>query len=262
MKDNLRRKGYLPLKEPYTDLVAFAGQDPCFIHVGKGGGETTTANVLSREGADAIVDWVFLELHDSEDPAKVVATRSALLQRDGDIVDIDGVSPVEFDVINGAYFIAIRHRNHLGTMTGVPIKFSENLVSFDFTDVDQLLYRLADPRKTSDHPTKNVNGVNCLWGGNSNGDRKVIFQGPGLDQDKLFFDIQTDSTNINITDGHPNLNYIINDYCIGDNNMDGELKYQGPDNDIDVLQFFNVILHEENSRFLSNKIIYEQIPRE
>jgi len=88
----------------------------------------------------------------------------------------------------------------------------------------------------------------------------VIFQGPQLDQDKLFYDIFTNPDNIG-EDGFPNHNFIIKDYCLGDNNMDGELKYQGPNNDIDNLMFFNVILHEENLDYRSNKIIYEQIPR-
>jgi len=42
--------------------------------------------------------------------------------------------------------------------------------------------------------------------------------------------------------------------------MDGEIRYQGPDNDVDDLQFFNIILHPDNPGFFSNKIIYEQIP--
>ena len=48
----------------------------------------------------------------------VLQTRSALVQRDGDIVDIDGVSPVTFNnVASTNYTIAVRHRNHLGLST-------------------------------------------------------------------------------------------------------------------------------------------------
>jgi len=260
MKDKLREKRYIPLKEPYTDLVPFEGGEPCFIHTGNGGGEVTTQRVLEVTGKDAIVDWVFLELHEAETPEEVIATRAALLQRDGDIVEVDGLSPVTFSVEGGQYFIAVRHRNHLGAMSGQPLNFSNTTVDFDFTDGNQAIYQLKEPSISSRYPVKKIGDVSCLWGGDSNADRRIIFQGPALDQDKLFFDIYSYPKNIN-EGGIPNFNYIIRDYCLGDNNMDGELKYQGPDNDVDELQFFNIILHEENSSFLSNKIIYEQIPR-
>jgi len=199
-------------------------------------------------------------LHDATDPTKVIATRSALLQRDGDIVDVDGYSPVNFAVESGAYYIAVRHRNHLGAMTAEPILIgAEQDELVDFTNPTTPIYQLKDPNRTSQYPLKKVGDFNCLWGGNSNANGTVIFQGPQLDQDKLFYDIFTHPENIG-EDGFPNHNYIIKDYCLGDNNMDGELKYQGPNNDIDVLQFFNVILHEENPDFRGNKIIYEQIP--
>jgi len=262
MQDNLREFGFIPLTEPYTDLLPYPDSEPCFEHKGSGGKEITTLEVLEKIGDDAIVDWVFLELHDAKEPTNVVATRSALLQRDGDIVDVDGTSPVVFQMKDGSYFLAVRHRNHLGAMTATPLDFSDNqITSFDFTDVEQPIYKLKESNLASDFPMKKMNGVNCLWGGNSNADRKIIFQGPDLDQDKLFYDIFTNNTNISANNGLPNLNYIINDYCLGDNNMDGFLKYQGQNNDIDNLQFFNVILHSENERFIPNKIIYEQIPK-
>jgi len=184
-----------------------------------------------------------------------------LLQRDGDIVEVDGVSPVSFTLPNGDYYVAIRHRNHLGAMTAQPITLSDvpNRV-VDFTNPATDLYRLPDANIRSNYPMKKVGDYNCLWGGNANANRTVIFQGPQLDQDKLFYDIYTHPDNKG-ENGYPNHNFIISDYCLGDSNMDGELKYQGPNNDIDNLMFFNVILHDENPDFRGNKIIYEQIPR-
>ncbi|MCB0811724.1 MAG: hypothetical protein KDB87_00895, partial [Flavobacteriales bacterium] len=81
--------------EPYTSLG--------YVHVGDGGNESTTAGVLAATGNDAIVDWVVLELRDANDPTTVVNTRSALLQRDGDIVDTDGSSPVAMMVPDDDY---------------------------------------------------------------------------------------------------------------------------------------------------------------
>ena len=101
--------------------------------------------VFSTTGEDAIVDWVFLELRDKNDYTDVVATRSALVQRDGDVVDLDGTSKVSFpDVAFDSYFLVVRHRNHLGVMTKFPkmpaelddlIDFSdENVDVFDFAN--------------------------------------------------------------------------------------------------------------------------------
>lgn len=109
MKNDLRTQGILPTNEPYTSLG--------YLHLG-GGNESINSTLLQVNGTNAIIDWVIVELRDQNDPALVVATRAALLQVDGDIVDVDGVSNVIFkDVLPDNYYVAVRHRNHLGTMT-------------------------------------------------------------------------------------------------------------------------------------------------
>src|ERR1700748_1357905 len=65
--------------------------------------ETIDPTVLNDQAvaANNIVDWVFIELRNTTTPGNAVQqTRSALLQRDGDIVDIDGVSPIYFKDID------------------------------------------------------------------------------------------------------------------------------------------------------------------
>ena len=57
----------------------------------------------------------------------MLATRTALLQHDGDMVGFDGVSPIAFDAAPGGYAIAIRHRNHLGVMTAAGIALTSSL---------------------------------------------------------------------------------------------------------------------------------------
>ena len=88
MRDDLRTISEMPFTEPYTELG--------FTHIG-GGGEITQQAVFDIAGTNAIVDWVFLELRDKTDITSVAATRSALLKRDGVVVDIDGISPVVFN---------------------------------------------------------------------------------------------------------------------------------------------------------------------
>ena len=124
MYDSLRVKGMIPTTEPYTGLG--------FANAGGGGGETTTAGVLAVSGANAIGDWVRLELRSSSDAASILATRQCLVQRDGDVVATDGVSPVTFNVGVGNYYVAIRHRNHLGCMTASAVALSGTPVAVNF----------------------------------------------------------------------------------------------------------------------------------
>lgn len=125
MNDELRTS-FLPLNEPYASLD--------YTHVG-GGGETAQQGVFNVSGPNAIVDWVFLELRDKSDYMNILATRSALLQRDGDVVDVDGVSPVVFaNLLEDDYYVVVKHRNHLGVMSAVPITCSSVSVIVDFTN--------------------------------------------------------------------------------------------------------------------------------
>lgn len=68
-----------------------------------------------------VVDWILVELRK---PAEtVVARRAAFLRKDGVIVDLDGFSPVFFGgTESGDYFVAVKHRNHLGVMTSSTIQ--------------------------------------------------------------------------------------------------------------------------------------------
>jgi hypothetical protein len=129
MDATLRVNGYLPSVEPYSSMSNF-------VHKGSGGGELfDNPAVTTIIGNNAIVDWVFIELRDKADPKKVVATRSALLQRDGDIVDTDGTSSLTlYDVIAGDYYIAIRHRNHLGFRTASAKTLNTTALTLNFTD--------------------------------------------------------------------------------------------------------------------------------
>ena len=115
MNDDLNNASLLPNTEPYTAL-GFAGLQNT--------GAMLTSAATGGSGNDAIVDWVLVELRtgSSSSAATTVAhSRAALLQRDGDVVDVDGVSPVGFLNVNaGNYYLAIRHRNHLGVMTNTP----------------------------------------------------------------------------------------------------------------------------------------------
>jgi len=131
MTDALRENGLLPTQEPFTGLG--------FAQKGFGGGETVAPGVFTPAGPDAIVDWVLVEVREADDFNNIIATRSGLLQRDGDIVDTDGVSPLRLAGLPPtSYYISIQHRNHLGVMPATPLDFSTGNVEFSFlVDPDQ-----------------------------------------------------------------------------------------------------------------------------
>lgn len=208
MDDALRSSSLLPFTEPYTGLG--------FMHVG-GGGEVVSPSVFSLTGNNAIVDWVFLELRSATDNTLVKGTRSALLQRDGDIVDVDGVSPVCFEVSETAYHVVVRHRNHLGVMTANPISLTDVALSIDLSDGSVPLYGA--------NAIDNMGGVGLLWSGNVVRDEFLKYTGLDNDRDVILQAIGgSDPTNV-----------VQNTYSQADVNLDGEVKYTGLGNDRDII---------------------------
>ena len=131
MNDGLRSYGKIPSAQPYNDLT-FSGS------TAYAGSETVAQSVLDATGNDAIVDWVLIELRESANPANIPANgrRAALLQRDGDIVDVNGTSAVNFpNLVKGNYHVIIRHRLCLGTRTNSAVTFPySSTPSVDFTN--------------------------------------------------------------------------------------------------------------------------------
>jgi hypothetical protein len=252
MYDSLRMKNLIPLTDPYRS----ADYSAKFTHKMNAATQATTPSVLAVTGVNAIVDWVFVELHDATTPSKVIATVSALVQRDGDVVSAaDGISPVQFDSISsGNYYIAIRHRNHLGTMTATTQSLTATTTVVDFTTLTNA--ELWNKTAGDGFEQANVGGSKKgLWAGNANVSRDVIFTSAGNDADAVFFRTMTEPTN---TDFLPN--YIINpSYAAEDINMDGKVIYQSNNSEIDML-FFIVLTHPNNTSFLPIYIVVEQLP--
>jgi hypothetical protein len=111
----------LPSSDPYRTATYATN----FVHVNNATPEIATSGTVFNDQVNPnknVVDWVFLELRsNAATPTTVLQTRSALLLRDGSIVDIDGVSPIYFkntdpaNILNTLTLnVAVRHRNHLG----------------------------------------------------------------------------------------------------------------------------------------------------
>ncbi len=213
MNDNLRAANLIPLTEPYTAMTQFT-------HVGRGGGESVSALADFNETGtdDDIVDWMFLELRDQADNTAIVATAAALLQRDGDIVGTDGNAVSFTGVEAGDYYLAIRHRNHLGIMTAGAETLSKTPISLDFTDGSAATW--------GTNAQRDFLGKNTLWAGDVNRDNLIRYQ--GVDNDNV--EIQN-SVGLNPGNFFNSLGYSFSEYSVSDVNLDGIIKYQGADND-------------------------------
>jgi hypothetical protein len=244
MRDALRTKNLLPLLEPYS-TTALVGTG--FTHKGGGGNESTTTAVFSTTGSNAIVDWVFVELRNPSSASTVVATRSALLQRDGDIVDVDGISPVTFAVGAGSYYVSVRHRNHLGVLALNTVTLSSTAVTVDFTSASTQTYGGINAQQT-------INSSKALWAGDADGNRSLIYRGGGNDVSTVFSQVYFDTGNVSSLP-----TYIVQRYLTGDLNLDGEVRYQGAGNDLQVI-FTSVLLYPGNTGYNQEYIILEQIP--
>jgi uncharacterized repeat protein (TIGR01451 family) len=274
MRDNLRSsiwpsnlgENMIPTTEPYTNMNSFT-------HVGKGGGEQATADAFDDRGQDSVVDWVFLEFRDKNDNTNVLETRAAFVQRDGDVVDVDGESLLEFCSLDVEYYVVVRHRNHLGVMTAAAEDLrANNFVDFSNNNSD----RSGVFNFGTSHPQGSLGGydynglsqqslvnnspfpsnVKALWLGNAKHDKKIKYSAPNDDFNTIFFNKLMYPGN--------NSNSLAYDFAIfydnGDIDLNGKLKFSAPGDDHNVL-FFQILFHPLNSsNQLAFDFIYEQIP--
>ncbi|MDY8138030.1 hypothetical protein [Aquimarina sp. 2201CG5-10] len=87
-------------------------------------------------GANSMVDWIWVELRDANDLTIIVAGKSAVLQRDGDIVDVadDRITPLTFEVPTKKYYVVINHRNHLAIRSANTISLSNTTTSVNLSN--------------------------------------------------------------------------------------------------------------------------------
>ena len=240
MRDDLRRKSLLPTKEPYTTM-------PSFDHVGAGGGEECLPELFDIIGEKAIVDWVFVELKQADNPEATIATCAALLQRNGQVINEDGDSILYFEHLPpDNYYVAIRHRNHLKVETLYPYLLTETntpFIDFTFNFLPTIGFE----------PFTEIEGGNAIWSGDLNQDERTIFQGPNNDIFQMFLHVILDSLNQNYL-----TNFISSGYTENDFNLDGSVIYQGPNNDRSNLLFNTILAHPNNANRASNYVLSTQ----
>jgi hypothetical protein len=253
MSNELRQQAVMPLLQPYGELkTAFGYVDsgstvsPFDYH----GTETVSPSVWDASGKDAPVDWLLIELRDKFDPTVRVAAMAAVLQRDGDVVDaVTGSKTLQlFNVIDGDYYVVVRHRNHLGVMTNAPISLKTPPELIDFTHPATKVYGGLNTR------LQNAS-IALLWAGDTNNSGTIIVTGPGSDGSVILGAILVSPDNKLV-----NTAFRLIGYYSTDLNMDGAALFTGPRNDTNVL-LGNVLMHPGNLSYSNNYIITGSIPR-
>lgn len=208
MSDALRSAGMVPLVEPFTGLG--------YTHVGSGG-ETIDPWILQSGPFGNVVDWVFVELRDKADPSHIVQTRCGLLRQNGSVSGHNGFGDIIFNAPQGDYHVSVRHRNHLGVMTAVPIALGSTGAMLDL--------RLPGTPTHGTEARVPLFGRSALWSGDVNADGAVIYTGQDNDRDPI----------LQAIGGVVPTNTVGPDYRSEDVNMDGIVKYTGAGNDRDVI---------------------------
>ncbi|MBL7951520.1 MAG: right-handed parallel beta-helix repeat-containing protein [Flavobacteriales bacterium] len=203
MRDNLRSAGLIPAAEPYTALG----------YVLENAGATLTSSLLTGTGAQAIVDWVLIELRNA-DGTTVAGRRAALLRANGEVVSTSGELQIPFAVNPVGKKMVVRHRNHLAAMASTAITANGQVV--DFGAATTTLYGTL--------PMKLGGAYRALWPGDVNTDGTVIYTGSANDRDQVLSTI-----------GGQVATNTMSGYTRSDVNLDGTAKYTGTDNDRDLI---------------------------
>lgn len=153
MNIDLKQQDLLPDVDPYTDSGINAG-----------------SIIRSSTGNNAIVDWILLELRSEVDPSVVLYSRPVLLRRDGTLIDSDGAIIINWKGVSwGRYYVALRHRNHLGIMTATARNLGDNWLNLDFTDASTAVYGDNSRVKVSDPFLEVGGGVWAMFSSDTDG---------------------------------------------------------------------------------------------
>ncbi len=210
MNTDLNTLGLIPLSQPYN--VAPWNYT---------GTETVTAIPNSN-----VVDWVLIEIREasnanSANPNTKLKTRAGFLLKNGDVADLDGLTPLTFEDLEldnaKEQYVVVYHRNHLAVMSADPLTLSGGELHYDFTlgtifaRGNSLGFKCLD---------KNT-GICGMIAGDILHDYSIKYTGSNNDRASIFTTIGASSNITNTANG----------YYTEDLNLDGVVKYTGSNND-------------------------------
>jgi hypothetical protein len=159
MNTTLNTAGQIPLAHPYN-VTPF--------------NYTGTEAVAAIPNAN-VVDWVLVEhrkpitgLPADALSSTITGRKAAFLLNNGTVVELDGVTPVAFDIAKqGAAFITVRHRNHLGVLSN---SIASNATGTFTNDYTVLANSYKAPGAASDPMVllAGVGGKYGFWAGDAN----------------------------------------------------------------------------------------------
>lgn len=231
MRDDLRQL-YLPTTSPYADALN------CDITVFLEGGLSGSGTLNNN-----IVDWIYIELRDKNNNKNSITGRSALLQRDGDIVDIDGLSSITMQAPIDDYYIAIKHRNHLGIITASTVSLSSITTNLDFSDANNQITWGAQAQTYLLMPV----GTVAMWAGDINNDGRLVYAGQHTDLTNVITQVFNDPGN-SVFEGSLKTTYTSKGYHFSDVDLSGVTNYARSNSDVAHIRF-NVFNNSLNSIF-------------
>lgn len=197
---NLNTKGLIPLTDPYSLGVT-----------------------VSTIPATA-VDWIKVELRDKTNSANILHTKAFFLDNTGNVISPDGSSTAKFaGVAKDQYYVAVKHRNHLGAMTNSTVDLAAVSPAFNFKSGAGVY------QNQSYTPMFNLGGGNYgLYKGNVNNDAKVAKVGlPSQNDYSALLSFLGANTSI------------LNVYSGADVTMDGDVRKVGLTGVNDYSQLLN-----------------------
>ena len=231
MRDELRQSNLIPLVSPYDGVT------------------TCEAEVFDNTDEEGIIDWIEVELRDAADNTNILFTGSFLIQRDGFIVNTD-LSILQVEIPDGDYYVAVKHRNHLGIMSATPISLNDaSVTTINFTDGSVPTYG-TNAQTSFGMPS----GVLGMWAGNVNSDAIIQYSGTNPDSSDILSEVLNDPGN---TLNFPT--YAVSGYKNHDINMDGTTQYTGTNPNTPII-LQNVLAHPDNFLSFSTYQIIEQLP--
>ncbi len=153
MNTNLNLSGLLPLTQPYsTSPWNYSGS------------ENVPSGFFSSH--TNIVDWVLVELRTGLAISTKVDEQAGFILEDGNIVKIDGVSPMYFERAAGNYNIVLTHRNHLSIMTPGLQTIERASGVYDFSNSQIKAFGTLPMVELSE-------GIYGMYGGDANADGQL-----------------------------------------------------------------------------------------
>lgn len=203
MRTYLRQLELLPPKQPFDRAPWFYFGDE----------QVEYANLLPSN----TTDWVLVELRDADNPTQVVARKAAILRSDGTITDLNHPTSVIFEntTPNTEYYVAVRPRNHIATVSAQPTLLP-NTLPLDFREPSQVLEGSSQLKKLL------ATNFYAFYAGDYNGDGVITVA------DYNSYVVHSSS---------------INQYLPSDGNLDGQT----------TVSDFNIYL--PNSSFIGNYLI-------